>query len=187
MLVKATARLRYASIPPRKMRLVADMVKNLPVERALSILNFTPRLAALHIAKTVKSAAANALSLEGTDRLKPESLQIRRITVDAAPTAKRIRFQSMGRAFRYRKRFCHLTVEVAGETEAPQTGRSAAQKDRKKQETTSGKTGKTRSRRKTKTRTRSRMTPPSKAGAVTKKATTSRKTTTKRTQKAGDR
>lgn len=187
MLVKATARLRYVSIPPRKMRLVAGIVKNLPVEKALSILNFTPRLAALHIAKTVKSAAANALSLEGTDRLKPESLQIRKITVDAAPTAKRIRFQSMGRAFRYRKRFCHLTVEVAGETEVAQTGRTAAQKDREKQETSSGKTGKTRSKSKTKTKTRSKITPPSKAGVATKKTTASRKTTTKRAQKTGDR
>ena len=117
MLVKASARLRYVSIPPRKMRLVAGMVKGMPVEKALNILNFTPKIAARHIARTLKSAAANALSLEGTDRLKPEDLFIKKIMVDAAPTAKRIRFQSMGRAFRYRKRFCHLTVELEGEAE----------------------------------------------------------------------
>ena len=74
MAMQATARLRYVSIPPRKMRLVADMVKGLPVEKALNILNFSPRIAAHHLAKTLKSAAANALSLEGTDQLKPEDL-----------------------------------------------------------------------------------------------------------------
>ena len=132
MLVKATARLRYVSIPPRKMRLVAGLVKGLPVEKALNILNFTPRIAAHHIAKTVKSAAANALSLEGTDHLRPESLHIKKILVDAAPTAKRIRFQSMGRAFSYRKRHCHLTVMLEGETDVVPAGRAGVLKQKKK-------------------------------------------------------
>ena len=96
MLVKANARLKYVSIPPRKMRLVADVVKGMPVEKALNVLNFSPKIAAHHIAKTLKSAAANALSLEGTDHLKPEDLFVSNIIVDAAPTHKRIRFQSMG-------------------------------------------------------------------------------------------
>jgi len=99
------------------MRLVANMVKGLPVQKALDILNFTPKIAAQHLARTLKSAAANALSAEGTDVVKAEYLTVKNITVDAAPTAKRIRFQSMGRVFRYRKRFCHLTVILQGETE----------------------------------------------------------------------
>lgn len=115
MLVQSRARLRFVSIPPRKMRLIADSVKGLPVEKALGILNFSPRIAARHVAKTIKSAAANALSNEGTDNLRPEDLVVRNIFVDAAPTAKRIRFQSMGRVFRIRKRHCHLTVMVEGE------------------------------------------------------------------------
>ena len=117
MLVQASARLRYVSIPPKKMRLVANAVKGLPVEKALNILNFTPKIAGYHIAKTLKSAVANALSLEGTDHLKPENLVIKKIAVDPAPTAKRVRFQSMGRAFRIRKRYCHLTVVLEGETD----------------------------------------------------------------------
>jgi large subunit ribosomal protein L22 len=128
MIVTSTARLRYVSIPPRKMRLVADMVKGMPVQKALDVLNFTPRIAAKHIAKTVKSAAANALSTEGTDALKAEDLCIKNITVDAAPTAKRIRFQSMGRVYRYKKRFCHLTVLLQGQSE----GAPAALKPKKK-------------------------------------------------------
>ena len=110
MLVTATARLRFASIPARKMRLVADQIKGLPV-----LLNFTPRIAARHIAKTVKSAAANALSQEGTDRLRPEDLLVKNIYVDMAPAGKRIRFRSMGRVYRYRKHVCHLTVQLEGE------------------------------------------------------------------------
>lgn len=112
MLVQATARLKFLSIPPRKMRIVADLVKGQPVEKALGILNFTPRIAAFHLAKTLKSAVANALSVEGTDHLHPEDLMIKEIYVDEAPSHKRIRFQSMGRVFRIRKRHCHLTVKV---------------------------------------------------------------------------
>jgi len=126
MIVRSTAKLRFASIPARKMRLVGDTVKGLPVEKALDILNFTPRIAARHIAKTLKSAAANALSLQGTDHLRPEALTVKNITVDEAPTAKRIRFQSMGRVFRIRKRYCHLTVELIGETDAPPVRTGAA-------------------------------------------------------------
>ena len=118
MSLQTTAKLRYVSIPPRKMRLVANMVKGLPIEKALNILNFTPRIAAYHLAKTLKSAAANALSLEGTDQLRPEDLFVKNITVDSAPTAKRIRFQSMGRIYRYKKRYCHLTVILEEKAEA---------------------------------------------------------------------
>ncbi len=110
MPVTTTARLRYVSVPPRKMRLVANLVKGLPIQKALDILNFTKRAAAQPIAKTLKSAAANALSISGTDHVKPEDLHIKSITVDPAPSMKRIRFQSMGRVFRYRKRHSHLTV-----------------------------------------------------------------------------
>lgn len=110
MPVQTTARLRYVSIPPRKMRLVANLVKGMPIQKALDVLNFMPRVAAYHIAKTLKSAAANALSIGGTAHVKPEDLFVKSIHVDAAPMAKRIRFQSMGRVFRYRKRYCHLTV-----------------------------------------------------------------------------
>ncbi|RME22326.1 MAG: 50S ribosomal protein L22, partial [Candidatus Zixiibacteriota bacterium] len=112
MAVQAVARLRYVSIPPRKMRQVTELVKGLPVENALNILNFTPKIAARHVAKTLKSAAANALSLEGTSHLHPEDLFVKEILVQPAPAYKRVRFQSMGRVFRYKKRHCHLTIKL---------------------------------------------------------------------------
>lgn len=105
-----TAQSRYVSIPPRKMRQVADLVKGEPVEHALNILNFTPKIAARHMAKTLKAAVANKLSVEGTSHLNPEDLYVEQITVNAAPTAKRIRFQSMGRVYRVKKRYCHLSI-----------------------------------------------------------------------------
>lgn len=156
MLVRSSARLRYVSIPPRKMRLVGDMVKGLQVEEALDILNFTPRIAARHLAKTLKSAAANALSLEGTDHLRPEALMVKNVIVDAAPTAKRIRFQSMGRVFRIKKRYCHLTIELEGEIDAlPKKAaatsktRDTAKKDQVKKSATKKTTKKKSSARKT--------------------------------------
>ncbi len=119
MAVITTARLKHCSVPPRKMRLVANLVKGLPIQKALDVLNFTKRAAASPIAKTLKSAAANAFSMVGTDHVKPEDLFVKSITVDPAPSAKRIRFQSMGRVFRYRKRHSHLTVVLEERVATP--------------------------------------------------------------------
>jgi large subunit ribosomal protein L22 len=132
--MQAIARIRYLKIAPKKMRRVAELIKGKPVEEALNILNYTPKIAAHHLAKTVKSAAANAMSLVGTGKLKAEDLAVTNIMVDSAPTAKRVRFQSMGRVFRIRKRYCHLLVEVEGEPE-PEAPKS---KGRRKKETSAG-------------------------------------------------
>ncbi|SYZ73701.1 50S ribosomal protein L22 [Candidatus Zixiibacteriota bacterium] len=118
MLTQARARVRYLKMSPRKMRRVIDLVKGRPVQDALNILNYTPKSAAHQLAKTVKAAAANAIAGVGTAKLKAEDLMISKIYVDSAPTGKRARFQSMGRVFRVRKRYCHVTVEVQGEAEA---------------------------------------------------------------------
>jgi large subunit ribosomal protein L22 len=184
MIVRSSAKLKFVSIPPRKMRIVGDLVKGLPVEEALNVLNFTPRIAARHIAKTVKSAAANALSIEGTDHLKPEDLTVKNVIVDSAPTAKRLRFQSMGRVFRIRKRYCHLTVQLEGEadTQAQDTRKATKavaeveKTDKKKTAATKKKT----SGAKTASRGKARKT---KAPAPKTKATTAKKTTTKAVKK----
>jgi large subunit ribosomal protein L22 len=133
MKMQARARARFLRASPKKMRQVADLIKGKPVEEAINILQFTPKGAAHHLVKTVKSAAANAISQVGTAKLKAEDLSIAHIFVDAAPTAKRVRFQSMGRVFRIRKRFCHLTVEVEGtpqeETKPKRRGKAKAEKE----------------------------------------------------------
>ena len=132
--MQARARVRFLRMSPKKMRRVANLIKGKPVEEALNILNFTPKIAAHHLAKTVKAAAANAISNVGTAKLKAEDLSISKVMVDGGPIAPRVRFQSMGRAHRIRKRFCHLTVEVEGEPE-PETAKSKGA-SRKKAQTT---------------------------------------------------
>lgn len=131
MPVTTKARLRYVSIPAKKMRLVAKIVKGMPIQKALDTLNFTPRAAASPLAKTLKSAAANALSQEGSAHIRPEDLHVKLITVDEAPTAKRIRFQSMGRVFRYRKRFSHLTVVLEERSSAKPVAAAGGAKGKK--------------------------------------------------------
>lgn len=116
---RPTARLQYSGIPARKMRLVANLVRGLPVEKALNILNFTTRYAASPLAKMLKAAVANKLSVEGTAHLRPEDLYIKEIAVDGGPALKRIRMQSMGRVYRYRKPFSHVTILLGEHATAP--------------------------------------------------------------------
>jgi large subunit ribosomal protein L22 len=97
---------------------VADLIRGKNVEEALSILTFTPKVAASVLEKVLKSATANALSVEGTAKLKAEDLRVKRILVDGGPIMKRIRAMGMGRAYRIRKRTHHITIVVTdGEKE----------------------------------------------------------------------
>jgi large subunit ribosomal protein L22 len=113
--MQATARIKYLMMSPRKLRRVVELIKGKSVEEALAILKYTTKAAALPLAKTIQSATANALSIEGTSHLKAEDLSISHIYIDEGPRAKRIRFRAMGRVYRYKHRFAHVTVVVAGE------------------------------------------------------------------------
>jgi large subunit ribosomal protein L22 len=115
--MQARARVKFLRGSAKKVRQVAELIKRKPVQDALNILNFTPKAAAFPLAKALKAAAANAIAAVGTSKLRAEDLAISRILIDEAPTAKRIRFQSMGRVFRIRKRYCHIMIEVQGEPE----------------------------------------------------------------------
>ncbi|MFH1701333.1 MAG: 50S ribosomal protein L22 [Candidatus Zixiibacteriota bacterium] len=127
--MQAKARLRYLMMSPRKIRRVVELVKGKSVEDAITILKFTNKAAAGPLSKTIQSATANALAIEGTSRLKAEDLSIARINVDEGPRAKRIRFRAMGRVFRYKKRFAHITVVVEGEAvEEAKTKRTIGRK-----------------------------------------------------------
>lgn len=195
MAIQAIARLKYVSIPPRKMRLVARLVKGKPVESALNILNFTPRIAARHLAKTLTSAVANALSSEGTDHLHAEDLFVKNIVVDEAPTQKRIRFQSMGRVFRYRKRHSHLTVIVEANESAvvvaqvrpkAKTAKAADDKEAGKKAPAKKKTAAKKTTAKKTTARKTAKKTASKAKTSTKSKTTKAKATAKKSAKAKD-
>ncbi len=101
-------------IPPRKVRLLVDMVRGKKVEDALNILKFTPTPHAKTVAKVVKSAAANA---ENNFQMTPEDLRIVTIFADGARSLRRFRPRARGRVGRIVKRSSHITV-VVEETEA---------------------------------------------------------------------
>lgn len=113
--MQAVARARFSRGSARKVRRVVQLIRGKNVEEALNILSFVPKYAAGYLEKTLKSATANAISLEGTAKLKAEDLYIKKIFVDGGPIMKRIRPSSMGRAYRIRKRTNHLTVVVSDE------------------------------------------------------------------------
>ena len=107
MEVQAVA--KFVKRTPRKARLVADSVKGLRVGDALAYLEFSPKHAAIDVAKVIKSAAANA---EHNFNLNREELVVKQLLIDDGPTMKRLRFRSRGMASQFFKRTCHITAVV---------------------------------------------------------------------------
>jgi large subunit ribosomal protein L22 len=112
MEVRAVA--KDTRISPRKVRPLVDMVRGKKVDEALSLLKFMPSPSARVLAKTVKSAAANA---ENNYQMEPADLRIIGIFTDEARTLKRMRPRARGRANRILKRSSHITVVVSEEAE----------------------------------------------------------------------
>jgi len=110
--MKVLSRHKNARISPQKVRLVADQVRGLPVERALEILQFSNKKAATIIYKVLQSAIANA---EHNFSLDIDELKLSSISVDQAPVMKRLRTRAKGRADRILKRSSHINVEVSDE------------------------------------------------------------------------
>ena len=108
--MQATAKLSQANISAQKVRLVADQVRNMPVERALELLTFSPKKAAHLVRKVLESAIANAEHNEGAD---VDELKVSTIFVNEGMTLKRIKPRAKGRADRIMKRTCHITIKVA--------------------------------------------------------------------------
>src|SRR5215475_10049929 len=105
----ARAVARHVRISPMKARRVVDLVRGLPAKEALTVLQFAPQAASEQVYKVLASAVANA---ENNERLDPDSLLVRAAYVDEGPTLKRFRPRAQGRAYRIRKRTCHITIEV---------------------------------------------------------------------------
>jgi large subunit ribosomal protein L22 len=112
--MQARSFVRGISMSPRKMRVVANLVRGKAVEEAVGMLELMPKKAARLIAKAVRSAAANAEDKSGGD-VSVEELRILTIAVDGGPIAKRWMPRSMGRANRINHRTSHLTVVVSDE------------------------------------------------------------------------
>lgn len=104
------AKLRYARISAQKLRLVADLIRGLPVERALNELALSNKKGAHITRKVLESAIANAEHNDGADI---DELKVSEIMVDEGPSMKRLSPRARGRANRITKRTSHLTVKVA--------------------------------------------------------------------------
>lgn len=105
----AKAVLRKFRQSPRKVRMVADMIRGRKVEEALSILKFQTRKAAKMLSKVLSSAIANATENEKADA---DALVVSAISIDPGPVEKRWLARSMGRANRINRRSSHVTVVV---------------------------------------------------------------------------
>jgi len=108
MEVKAIS--KDTGVSPRKMRLLVDMVRGKKVAEALTILKFAPTPNARIVAKTIKSAAANA---ENNYQMTPTDLKIVKIAADEARMLKRFRARARGRANQILKRSSHIIVVVS--------------------------------------------------------------------------
>ena len=96
---------------PRKVGIVAGLVRGRTVADALVILEHTPRRAALPLKKVINSAVANASNNHGLDA---KTLEIKTLSVTAGPRLKRFKPASRGRALPFEKKSSHILVEVAG-------------------------------------------------------------------------
>lgn len=112
--MQARCSVKDIQMSPRKMRVVANMVRGAGVEEALASLKLMPKKAAGIIAKAVESATANAVDKSG-DEVDVDQLRIALITVDGGPIIKRWMPRAMGRANRINHRTSHLTVVVSDE------------------------------------------------------------------------
>jgi large subunit ribosomal protein L22 len=108
--METIAKRRNADISAQKCRLVADQIRGLPVAKALNILTFSRKKAALLVKKVLESAIANAEHNDGADI---DELKVSKIYVDEGPTLKRFAARAKGRGNRIMKRSSHITVAVS--------------------------------------------------------------------------
>jgi large subunit ribosomal protein L22 len=110
--MESKAHLRHLRMAPRKVSVVAELVRGKNVGAALNILRFTKRAAAKPVAKLIKSAIANASDLS-KGQVDVDMLFVKAISVDQGPTARRYMPRAMGRASRINKKTSHVHVVLA--------------------------------------------------------------------------
>lgn len=118
-IMEAIAKTRHLKGSPRKARLVIDLIRGVNVSRALAILKFTDKRAADPIAKTLRSAIANAtyLAEQQNIAIDPDDLWVKTCFVDmgAHKNRRRMRPAPQGRAYREQRHYCHITIMVTSE------------------------------------------------------------------------
>ncbi len=111
------AQLRNCPTSPRKMRLVADIIRGMDVDMALNVLKNSPQAAAKYLYKLVLSGISNWQSKNEGVRIEESQLYIKAINVDSARMLKRIQPAPQGRAHRIRKRSNHVTLVIDSRVE----------------------------------------------------------------------
>lgn len=131
--MEAIAKTRHLKGSPRKARLVIDLIRGRNVSQALAILKFTDKRAADPIAKTLRSAIANATyqAEQQNIAIDPDDLWVKTCFVDMGPTKNRRRMRPapQGRAYREQRHYCHITIEVSSEAQDDKSKQKAAEKD----------------------------------------------------------
>ena len=107
--MEARAIAKHVRIAPRKIRIVADLVRGKNVSEAMEILKFTPKVGSKVVEKVIRSAAANA---ENNFNMERKKLYITKIWANQGPTLKRFMPRAQGRATAIRKRTSHIEVIV---------------------------------------------------------------------------
>jgi large subunit ribosomal protein L22 len=110
--MEAIAKLNNYPTGPRKMRLLADVVRGMEVEKALAILEFHPQHNAVPLAKLLKSAISNWEQKNDGASAADSSLVLKTIFVDGGRVIKRMRPAPQGRGYKIRKRSNHVTIIV---------------------------------------------------------------------------
>ena len=110
--MEAVAKLNNYPTGPRKMRLIADVIRGMEVEKALAILEFHPQHNAVPLAKLLKSAINNWEQKNSGESAADSNLVVKTVFVDGGRTLKRMRPAPQGRGYRVRKRSNHVTLIV---------------------------------------------------------------------------
>ena len=116
--MEARAILRNIPTSPRKMRLVADLVRGKGVNESLAILKFQNKVGAGYLHKLLLSAISNWQQANPDDRIEDAELYIKTIFVDGGRMLKRLRPAPQGRGYRVRKRSNHVTIVLDSKVEA---------------------------------------------------------------------
>lgn len=123
--METQAKLYGVRLSAQKGRLVADLIRGLPVEKALNVLAFSPKKGARIIKKVLESAIANAEHNDGAD---VDELKVKRVMVEQGTTLKRFQARAKGRGNRISKPTCHIFLTVGDEEKKAASAAKQAKK-----------------------------------------------------------
>ena len=111
--MEATATLRYLRITPRKVRVVADLIRGKNVNAALAQLAYVEKRAAEPVAKLLRSAVANAEQAAKNQQFDVDALHVKSLMVDQGPSLRRYMPRAQGRAFKILKKTSHIQLTIS--------------------------------------------------------------------------